>query len=146
LAEKIRRYRAAYDAAPEQAGAPERGTVSLMAHTFVGSSDAEVARQVSAPLRGYLRSYVAQTAASRDGTGQAVPLGGARLDQLTEFAVRRYLAWGSLLGAPQTCASRLADLRDLGCDEVACFIDFGLAGPDVLASLRRLASVRKEMA
>lgn len=146
LAEKIRRYREAYDGAPEQGGVPERGTVTLMAHTFVGEDDAEAARQASAPLRAYLKSYVAQTAASRDADGRAVALGSAQLGQLTDFAVRRYLAWGSLLGAPETCASMLADLCALGCDEVACFIDFGLAGRDVLASLRRLAAVRKEMA
>jgi hypothetical protein len=105
-----------------------------------------VARQVSAPLRAYLRSYVAQTAASRDPAGRGVTLDRAQLDQLTDFAVRRYLAWGSLLGAPETCGAMLADLVDLGCDEVACFIDFGLDGRDMLASLRRLAGVRKEMA
>jgi natural product biosynthesis luciferase-like monooxygenase protein len=146
LAQKIGRYREAYDAAPQQGAPAARGTVTLMAHTYVGRDDAEAASRASAPLRAYLKSYVAQAAASRDADGRTVALGSAQLDQLTDFAVRRYLAWGSLLAAPETCGRMLADLSALGCDEVACFIDFGLASADVLASLRRLASLRKEMA
>jgi hypothetical protein len=39
----------------------------------------------------------------------------------------------------------LADLRDLGCDEVACFVDFGLGREEVLAGLDRLAALRKDL-
>lgn len=70
-------------------------------------------------------------------------LAGTDPDLVARFALRRYLTWGSLLGSPQTCAASLADLRDLGCDEVTCFVDFGLSRDEVLASLYRLADVRK---
>jgi natural product biosynthesis luciferase-like monooxygenase protein len=143
LAEKIRRYREAYAAAPEQSGAAGRGTVTLMAHTYVGTDDADALRRVTAPLREYLKSYVAQTASNRERVTAGGTLASADPDVVAEFALRRYLAWGSLLGSAQTCARSLADLRDLGCDEVACFIDFGLGREEVLASLYRLADLRK---
>jgi natural product biosynthesis luciferase-like monooxygenase protein len=145
LAEKIRRYREAYQAAPDQPGTPARGTVTLMAHTYVGTDDADALRLVSAPMRAYLRSYVAQTAANRESDGRAAALTDRETDALAEFALRRYLTWGSLLGSPETCRKTLLDLRDLGCDEVACFVDFGLDRADVLAGLHRLAELRKDI-
>lgn len=123
LAEKIQCYREAHRGG---------GVVTLMAHTYVGTDDAEVVRRVAAPLRRYLKSYVA--------SGAAQP---ADPDLVAEFALRRYLTWGSLLGSPLTCAKSLADLRDLGCDEVACLVDFGLEREEVLESLYRLADLRK---
>jgi natural product biosynthesis luciferase-like monooxygenase protein len=169
LADRIARYRAAYAAAPEQPGThPSRGTVTLMTHTYVGVDDAEARRRVEAPLKAYLTLYVRQTAANR-GAGDAHPAKGdvspngdappagkgpndvAALDDqqialLTDFAFQRYLTWGSLLGSPDTCARTLADLADLGCDEVACFVDFGLGRDEVLAGLHRLAALRKDLA
>ena len=143
LAERIRVYREAYAAAPEQAGTADRGTVTLMTHTYVGLDDADALRRVAVPLRAYLRSYVGQTASNRQTSSGGGTLTATDTDTLTEFALRRYLAWGSLLGSAETCAKSLTDLRDLGCDEVACFIDFGLGREELLASLDRLADVRK---
>jgi natural product biosynthesis luciferase-like monooxygenase protein len=145
LAEKIRRYREAYQAAPTQLGTAERGTVTLMAHTYVGVDDAEALVRVRTPLTAYLRSYVHQTSSNRGVDGGPAALDDAQVDALTRFALRRYLAWGSLLGSAQTCRGTLLDLQDLGCDEVACFVDFGLHRADLLAGLSRLAELRKDL-
>ncbi|WP_237110723.1 MupA/Atu3671 family FMN-dependent luciferase-like monooxygenase [Nonomuraea sp. MG754425] len=144
LAGKIRRYRDAYAAAPEQPGTPPRGTVTLMAHTYVADSDETARRRAGGPLKAYLRSYVAQSATDKGAGGRAATLNEAQLGTLTEFAFRRHLTWGSLIGSPGTCRKSLADLADLGCDEVACFVDFGLAGDEVLAGLERLAGLLEE--
>ncbi|GAA2209301.1 LLM class flavin-dependent oxidoreductase [Nonomuraea monospora] len=149
LAAKIRLYRDAYAAAPNQPGAPPEGTVTLMAHTFVAATDELAREQAGGPLKAYLRSYVAQTAANKQGVAGSQ---GARVDALSEeqlgaltaFAFQRYLSWGSLIGSPETCRKSLADLADLGCDEVACFVDFGLGADDVLTSLTRLADLSRE--
>jgi natural product biosynthesis luciferase-like monooxygenase protein len=173
LAGKIRLYRDAYAQAPEQAGAPSRGTVTLMAHTYVGMTDEEARRRAGGPLKEYLKSYVAQTATNKapgkagsqaggqaggESAGSAAgkaagraagdaagALTGGQLDTLAEFAFQRYLTWGSLLGSAETCRKSLADLADLGCDEVACFVDFGLGAEEVLAGLERLAELREDM-
>ncbi|SEH00065.1 natural product biosynthesis luciferase-like monooxygenase domain-containing protein [Nonomuraea solani] len=145
LAGKIERYREAYTAAPEQPGAPPRGTVTLMAHTYTGTSDEQARELAGGPLKAYLRSYVAQTAANKGADGRAAALSEAQLGTLTDFAFQRYLNWGSLIGSPETCRKNLADLADLGCDEVACFVDFGLGVDEVLAGLERLADLREGM-
>jgi natural product biosynthesis luciferase-like monooxygenase protein len=147
LADKIASYRQSYQSSSAVPGTAARGTVTLMAHTYVGADDDDAIRRVTRPLRAYLKSYVTQTAGSRDAQGRlASTLGAAEQDKLAEFALRRYLAWGSLLGSAQSCAKSLADLRDLGCDEVACFVDFGLGRDEVLSSLHRLAELRTDLA
>lgn len=144
IADKIGRYRAACDAAPDQDGVGPEGHVTLMAHTYVGTSDEEVRQLVAAPLKAYLQSYLRQTSANRSGDPRAAELTSEQTAMLTEFAFRRHLTWGSLLGSVQTCRKMLADLRDLGVDEVACFIDFGLGADHVRAGLQRLAELRKD--
>ncbi|MEU0270495.1 MupA/Atu3671 family FMN-dependent luciferase-like monooxygenase [Streptomyces sp. NPDC006307] len=149
LAGKIARYRAAHAAAHGQDGAPlsgmaPHGRVTLMAHTFVGEDDAHVRRLVAAPLTAYLRSYVRQTSANRSADRRTAGLTDEQTALMAEFAFRRYLTWGSLLGSAETCRKMLADLRDLGVDEVACFIDFGLGRDDVLAGLHRLAELQED--
>jgi natural product biosynthesis luciferase-like monooxygenase protein len=124
-----------------------RGIVTLMAHAYLGVSDAEVRRKVRAPLLAYFTSFVVQTAANRghDADGRVTVLSDSQRETLAEFAFERYLAWGGLLGSAATCRKTLTDLRSLGVDEVACFVDFGLDKDDVLAGLRRLAELREDM-
>ncbi|HEV2639879.1 MAG TPA: MupA/Atu3671 family FMN-dependent luciferase-like monooxygenase [Actinocrinis sp.] len=160
LAEKIGIYREAFreyqntdtqtpdhhdpDGQPRPPANPAHGTVSLMAHCFVGEDQADALARAGDPLRRYLAAHVAQSAANHDGT-QAAALTPRQTERLTEFALRRHLAWGTLVGSAEDCRSALLDLRDLGCDEVAGLVDFGLGVDDVLAGLHRLDRLRKEL-
>ncbi|MEL5955382.1 MupA/Atu3671 family FMN-dependent luciferase-like monooxygenase [Streptomyces sp. CLV115] len=145
LAERIARYRAACAGAPDQRGTDAHGRVTLMAHTYVGTDDAEVRRMAGAPLKTYLSSYVRQTAANRSADATTAALTEEQTAMLADFAFERYLSWGSLLGSPGHCAKMLADLAELGVDEVACFIDFGIGRDDVLAGLHRLAELKENL-
>ncbi len=145
LADRIARYRAACAAAPDQGGTDAHGRVTLMVHTFVGEDDAHVRRLAGAPLKEYLANYTRQTSANRAAGPEGAALTEQQTAMLTEFAFERYLSWGTLLGSPGHCAKMLADLEELGCDEVACFIDFGIGTDEVLAGLDRLAELRKAL-
>ncbi|HTJ70948.1 MAG TPA: MupA/Atu3671 family FMN-dependent luciferase-like monooxygenase [Actinospica sp.] len=140
LAAKIELYRKAFDEAPPQLGAPSRGTVTLMVHAYVGDDEAGVRGKVREPLKSYFKSYFQQIASSKVGAGEtaAPQMTDAQQDMMAEFAFERYLTFGSLLGTPERCRAALGELRDLGCDEVACLVDFGLGLDDVLTSLHRL--------
>lgn len=145
LAHKIELYRTAY-AASDQPGTPPRGTVTLMAHAYAGTDDTAARERVAAPLRAYLSSHVRQLAGSRSTEGAArAGLTAAEIDVMTEFAFERYLSWGSLVGSPDTCRNALSELAGLGCDEIACFVDFGLHREEILASLHALADLRKDI-
>ncbi|MDH6128761.1 MupA/Atu3671 family FMN-dependent luciferase-like monooxygenase [Kitasatospora sp. GP82] len=147
LADKIRRYREAHRAAPAPAAGGAQNVVTLMMHAYVGDSDAAVRQHVRAPLQSYLRSFVRQISSNKVGATEAAMAKMSERDHamLVEFAFERYLAWGSLLGSPQRCLDTMADLRELGVDEIACFVDFGLERDEVLKSLHRLSELRASL-
>lgn len=147
LTGKIAAYREAWTAA----GHPGRGTVTLMLHTFVGEDEAEVRRQVKAPMLRYLAS----SAQLVGGYASSVPFfqrpcalgeGGLRQDELDdalEFSFERYYATSSLLGTMDACLEMTDRLRQIEVDEIACLIDFGVEPDAVLAALPLLDELRE---
>ncbi len=142
LAEKIAVYREARRLCD---GGP--GTVSLMLHTFVGESLDEVRETVRAPMKRYLRSSLglirdlARTLGNQGTDLEA--LGTEEMDALLEHAFERYFETAGLMGTPESCLRTVARLAEIGVDEVACLIDFGVDTGRVLASLELLDEVRR---
>jgi natural product biosynthesis luciferase-like monooxygenase protein len=145
LADRIARYRTACAVAPDQGGTGPYGQVTVMVHAYVGETDDEVRRLAAAPLKSYLASFVRQKSMNRSADPRTAELTDEQVTMLTDFAFQRYMTWGSLLGSVGTCRKMLADLRELGVDEVACFVDFGLSREKVLAGLHRLVQLREEL-
>lgn len=46
-----------------------------------------------------------------------------------------------MLGTPEHCAGTLAELSAIGCDEVACLLDFGPAQPELERTMTLLAGL-----
>lgn len=144
LAAQIAIYR---DARRDHGFDPATGTVSVMLHTFVGEDEHTVREIVRGPLRDYLRS-AASLERSAAGTGGTIS-GGKRLardgpdpdndDEMLDLAFERYFHTAALIGTPDRCHDRLLALEDIGVDEVACLIDFGVDPADTLASLGYVA-------
>ena len=153
LRDKIRIYREAR----EQAGHdPATGKVSLMLHTFVGQSDAEVRDIVRGPMKAYLASSTSllkdaawtfpafkrpkgAASASDLNLGE---LSATDLDAILEHAFLRYYESSGLFGSFERCLERIDTLRSVGVDDVACMIDFGVPTARVLESLHTLAELR----
>ncbi|MEV8635612.1 MupA/Atu3671 family FMN-dependent luciferase-like monooxygenase [Streptosporangium sp. NPDC051023] len=142
LAEKIAIYRRA---AERSGGHGWAGHVVVMVHTFVGDDDATVKEQVRAPLSAYLRSSLDL---SRSQLNSAHPLArdqdhSRAVDMVVARAFDRYVEGGGLMGSLETCLDRARKLREIGVDEVACLIDFGLPADQVVRGLRRLDALRR---
>jgi natural product biosynthesis luciferase-like monooxygenase protein len=126
---------------------PETGQVCVMLHTFTDHDDRSVRQHIDIPLKNYLRSHLRQI----DGLNLEafVPgLGGTTAvdsEAIIELAYEHYLRGPSLLGTPTQCARTLKELAEIGVDEVACFVDFGLDVESVKASLERLESLAREL-
>ncbi|GAA1681550.1 hypothetical protein GCM10009765_33350 [Fodinicola feengrottensis] len=134
LASKIALYRKAW----ADAGHPGEGRVAVMVHTYVGPS-AHKARQ---PLADYLKTSWDLLAGLADMRGdQLRSLPPDELDALVDRAVGRFAETAALIGTPEQAADTVARLADIGVDEVACLIDFGVGADDVLAGLDHLAEV-----
>jgi hypothetical protein len=62
-------------------------------------------------------------------------------ETLLDFAFERYFGGDSLLAGQETFRSRATHLYDIGVNEIACLIDFGMDLPSTLASMTRMAAV-----
>ncbi|HYU32862.1 MAG TPA: MupA/Atu3671 family FMN-dependent luciferase-like monooxygenase [Thermoanaerobaculia bacterium] len=148
LAGKIERYR---DAREEAGHARRTGTVTLMLHTFVGGDMERVRATVRAPFREYLR--VAISLEEKAAIGGGVISGGHRIEahqisetvmeDLLDATFERYFQTGALMGTPARLAPFVRRLEEIGVDEIACLIDFGVGEEQVLAALEPLDALRR---
>jgi natural product biosynthesis luciferase-like monooxygenase protein len=139
LTEKIAMYRGAWR---EHGHGPGTGHVTLMLHTFVGSSVDEVREKVRGPFSNYLRSSVDLWLARRPGQDIG-DFSEEELEDLVSYAFERYFETSGLFGTPSTSLRMIDRLKSIGVDEVACLIDFGVDFDSVLSSLHDLDTVRE---
>jgi len=136
LAQRIELYREARAAHGHD---PQTGVVTIMLHTFVGHDDETVKEKVRAPFSNYLRTYFKQyetTAAGVSGVSEADK------DALMSAAFEKYFEDSTLMGATEKCARLVDALVDVGVDEIACLIDFGVDAEAVLDSLVSLDELK----
>lgn len=147
LAGKIRRYRGERAA---HGFDPAAGVVSLMLHTFVGPDLARVRETVRGPFREYLRSAVSLEQLAALGGGvisggkviDAHTIPSEVLEELLDRTFERYFRTAALLGTPASCQPLVWELEQIGVDEVACLIDFGIDPDAVLEGLEFLDQLR----
>jgi natural product biosynthesis luciferase-like monooxygenase protein len=149
-------YRQAY----RDAGHPGSGHVTLMLHTFVGADLEDVRARVRGPFLEYLRTSTDLINKARweltafakaddrkgpnaDATMDLDHLSPEDMDAILAHAFERYFSTAGLFGTPDTCMVAVERLRDMGVDEVACLVDFGLDTDVVLASLVHLDELRQ---
>ena len=159
VGEKIAIYRDAW----VKSGHPGQGHVSLMLHTFIGDDPDRVRETVRGPLIEYLRSSVFlikqaswsfptfQQRASETGKSpldlfEEQELTSEEMEALLEHAFNRYYAESGLLGTPEKCREMIGRLQQIGVDEIACQIDFGVPADQVLTHLDALNQIRAEFA
>jgi natural product biosynthesis luciferase-like monooxygenase protein len=148
LAEKIGVYRAERKAAGLSA---EGGVVSLMLHTFVGTSDASVREIVRPSFREYLRSAVKLELAAAQSAG--VVSGGLRMagdaippdliEEILDMTFDRYYENASCMGSLDTAHASVKRFEDAGVDEIACLVDFGVPPRVVMESLDYLRQLKE---
>ena len=135
LAEKIALYR---NARAKHGYDPKTGHVTLMLHTFVGEDLAQVRQQVRQPFTEYLKTSVDLW---RQGSQNLDELSQKEREGLLAYAFERYCQTSALIGTPDTCLEMVTRLKEIGVNEIACLIDFGVEVDAVmkyLDSLKRL--------
>ncbi len=137
LAEKILLYR---QARTEHGYDPNGGHITLMLHTFVGEDLETVRNLVREPFIEYIKSSVNLW---RQGSKNLDELTPIEQEKLLAYAFERYFHTSALFGTPSTCLEMVKRLQEIGVDEIACLIDFGISGDVVLANLNYLNELRK---
>ena len=140
LSGMVRRYRLARQRAGHD---PAAGIVTMVVHTYVGTSEPEVRDLVREPMTQYLKTYLKQFQKLLFEEGKATER-DAR--DVAALAFEHYFDSSTLLGTQNKCARILDAVSSQGVDEVACLIDFGLDPDTVLAALPRLAELREHYA
>jgi natural product biosynthesis luciferase-like monooxygenase protein len=146
VAPKIKLYR---ESLARHGHDPSSKTVTMMMHTFLGEDAQDVLAKVRGPLTNYLKSHLSLIETGAKSLNLQVELSEEEYrekyqDQLAAFAFERYYRTASLIGTPTSCLKMVGRLKEIGVDEVACLIDFGIDVDSVLESLSHL-TVLKEM-
>ena len=142
LTERIKLYRQALE---KSGHAAETGHVVLMLHSFIGKNREEVRRIVREPFTAYLRSSVSLIANLARSLNLSVDLHSMPpqdMNALVAHAFDRYFETSALFGDVKTVQPLIGNLTEIGVDEIACLIDFGVASTEVLGMLEQLAEVR----
>ena len=147
VAEKIRVYRKAW----KEAGHEGEGNLTLMLHTFVGLDESSVKETVREPMKNYLRSAVnlvkeaawsfptfKHVTTNAAGNFSMDHLSAEDLDAVLDYSFERYYQTSGLFGTPESCLRIVEELKQIGVDEIACLIDFGIDSDLVLAHLHYL--------
>jgi natural product biosynthesis luciferase-like monooxygenase protein len=155
LAEKLSIYRQAWR---EHGHSPGGAHVTLMLHTLVGTDEDQVRETVRQPMKDYLNSslslvkkaawYWPTTANATEKSPNEFDeafnsFSDEEKDDLLEHAFRRYYETSGLFGTPESCLKLVETLKQIGVDEIACLIDFGVASDKVLESLQPLHQLRE---
>jgi natural product biosynthesis luciferase-like monooxygenase protein len=148
LAQKIALYRRARR---EQGFDADAGIVSLMLHTFLGAEMETVREQVRGPFRQYLKSAVRleRSAAAAGGVMSggremaADEISEHSLEELLDITFERYFRTAALMGTVNSCRRMVGELEQIGVNEIACLIDFGVDDEAVMESLGYVDELRQ---
>ncbi|MGI9316036.1 MAG: MupA/Atu3671 family FMN-dependent luciferase-like monooxygenase [bacterium] len=146
LADKIVTYREAWLAA----GHEGEGTVTLMLHTLIGDNDEEVHDIVRDPMKKYLAGSLNLAAAHLESVLflknpdeiEVEELTPEVVDQVLEASFEKYFHMSGLFGSYEKCLDMVDKIEEIGVDEIACLIDFGVDENTVLSGLENLNVVR----
>lgn len=127
---------------------PDTGRVALMLHTYVGPDRDRVVDIVERPYCDYLKTIAPLArglATARNREVDLDRLNRRHLDSFVKLHFRRALDGRSLIGTPDDALRTIATVAELGVTEVACLVDFGLRGTQVLDQLPYLEAVNQSL-
>jgi natural product biosynthesis luciferase-like monooxygenase protein/FkbM family methyltransferase len=135
-----------YRHARRESGFDGEGRVVVMLHAFVDEEREAVWRLALEPFKTYLSHSLGLVSQWARAEGEEVDfstLDAEERDGLLTRAARRYLTSSSLIGTVDECRERLEQLAEIGVDEAACLIDFGVEPDLVLARLPLLEELSR---
>lgn len=141
LSQKI----AVYREARERAGLGGPGRVTVMVHAFL-HEDSQVARaKARGPLGQYLRSATELWRMLFQGIGvdYLEELEPEDMELILSRAVDRYFNRSGLFGSAESALPMLRALSDVGVDEIACLVDFGVPTEDALCGIVELGRLKR---
>lgn len=135
LKEKIKLYRRTLK---KHGFDPEKGKVAVMLHTFVGDDISQVENVVKKPFKNYLRQSINLMKSVANDSNLDVDID---FEAIVELGYQRYYRTSGLFGDPRSCLNKIIELYNIGINEIACLLDFGIDTETVLENLANLKSL-----
>ena len=117
---------------------PHSGKVAMMIHTFIGDDLESVKIKVKQPFKNYLKTHfdlVVKSAGDLRFSVNPETMTARDLDDLLEFSFDTYFNGKVLMGTPEYCQKLIDSFQEVGVDEIAALIDFGVEFDWVMESL-----------
>ena len=131
----------------DQGRDPSSGIVTLMLHTYIDRDLGRVRSKALQPFKNYLRSSVGLVASLVHSLKLDLDLNNMEEDDLNDlltFAAERYMGTGGLFGTPESCGSMVESARDVGANEIACLVDFGVDFASTMESIRHIEELQHQ--
>jgi natural product biosynthesis luciferase-like monooxygenase protein len=144
VAQRIQTYRNTLERMKQ---APETGTVTLMLHAYVDDTEEKVRSMALVPFKRYLESsagLVATLVRSLNLDVNLEKMSDNDRNDLITFAAERYLNTSGLFGTERSCLDMVERLMEIGVDEIACLIDFGIPAEAALQSVQRIHDLSEQ--
>ncbi len=136
LEEKIKIYR---QTLMDNGYNPKNYKVALMLHTFVSDDIDFVKQTVERPFKNYLKNSINLL----KPIAQELDLDlDNDLEPLLDIGYQRFYKTSSLFGTPESCHSTVNRVYEIGIDEIACLIDFGVDQELVIDNLKYLFDLK----
>jgi hypothetical protein len=95
-------------------------------------------------LREYLKTHIGLIETMTQSLDIKIDIDKEQyLEYLLDFAFERYYQTASLIGTPEKCMAMIKRLTEIGVNEVACFVDFGVGVDVALEGLHHLNALKK---
>lgn len=137
---KIQLYR---EAREQHGHAPESGKVAMMLHTYIGENMDEVMDTVEEPFIDYIRSAMSLSKFLYKEAGlnpEDIP--EEDKEMMLRKSFHRYSSSSALIGTIESCSEMVLKLKEIGVDEIACLVDFGVAPDKVLEGMTYLSELQ----
>jgi natural product biosynthesis luciferase-like monooxygenase protein/amino acid adenylation domain-containing protein len=123
---------------------PQDYTVTLMLHTFVTDSTERALSISQKPFCEYLKSHISLLNMAEYVGKEGKVESEDQLNEIIQIAFTRYSKNSSLIGSVEECLKTVVKMKNIGVDEFACFIDFGIEEKQVIDNLPYLAELKSK--
>ncbi|MEK7433879.1 MAG: MupA/Atu3671 family FMN-dependent luciferase-like monooxygenase [Cyanobacteriota bacterium] len=120
--------------------------ICIFMHTYLDDSMEKVKEKVREPFKNYLKSTIdllGKFSQNSDISLDPSKMNENEKEELLEFAFERYFKDRTFFGNIEDLREKVIQLHEIGVDEIACLIDFGLDHNSITQSLEKLSFLVK---
>lgn len=137
-----------YRQALADAGHPASiGHVAVLMHSYLCENNETAVEQAREPMCNYLLSSLSLFQSMAESLPAHLKDVNRASQEDKDYVVRkayeRYVATRALIGSPEACIPMIQRLVDMGVDEIACFVDFGVSTSLVMENLPNITRLKE---